>query len=193
MIPKRMHAKNNSLSETTRPSPKVPVKAKLVSTTKTDPNPTLCLAYTPLWRTDIGYLYTGLPLLSTPDGAGRESQQADQHRRSHDTVWRPVASSWSEKQDMALALIWTTHALERLNERGLSRDEIERTVRRLHPHRRPNEGEADWRIDTRRFVVLYDHIDQNDLDAVRIVTAWGKRRQPKRHLKLIDNKDYPEP
>ncbi len=94
---------------------------------------------------------------------------------------------------MALALIWTTHALERLNERGLSRDEIERTVRRLHPHRRPNEGEADWRIDTRRFVVLYDHIDQNDLDAGRIVTAWGKRRQPKRHLKLIDNKDYPEP
>ena len=67
---------------------------------------------------------------------------------------------------MALTLIWTVHALERLPERGLSRDEVERAVRRLHPLRQPNEGEADWRIDTGRFVVLYDHPDQDDLDVV---------------------------
>jgi uncharacterized protein YjiS (DUF1127 family) len=96
---------------------------------------------------------------------------------------------------MALTLIWTVHALERLPERGLSRDEIERAVRRLHPLRQPNEGEADWRIDTRRFVVLYDHPDKSDPDAIRIVTAWRKRRKDKRHLKLLsnENKDYPEP
>jgi len=37
----------------------------LVSTTETDPNPTLCLVYTPLWQADIGHLYTSLPQLST--------------------------------------------------------------------------------------------------------------------------------
>lgn len=96
---------------------------------------------------------------------------------------------------MALTFVWTAHALERLPERGLSGNEIEQAVRRLHPLRQPNEGEADWRIDTGRFVVLYDHPDQNDLDVVRIVTTWRKRRKAKRHLKLLndENRGYPEP
>ena len=96
---------------------------------------------------------------------------------------------------MALLFIWTVHALERLHERGLSRDEIERTVRRLHPLRQPNEGDADWRIHTGRFVALYDYSDQNNRDMVRIVTVWRQSDRAKRHLKLLndEDKDYPEP
>jgi hypothetical protein len=45
-IPQRMHAKNSSLSEVRPgPSPKVPVKTKLASTTKTDPKPDLMFGH----------------------------------------------------------------------------------------------------------------------------------------------------
>jgi hypothetical protein len=57
-IPQRMHAKNNSLSEVRPgPSPKVPVKTKLASTTKTDPKPDLMYARCHLAKGLIG-VYT---------------------------------------------------------------------------------------------------------------------------------------
>ena len=72
---------------------------------------------------------------------------------------------------------WTTHAEERLRQRGLTRVRVERAVRELHPIRETNEGEAEWRVDEGRFVVLYDHPDCEDIGAVRIVSAWPKRRR----------------
>jgi hypothetical protein len=75
---------------------------------------------------------------------------------------------------------WTIHAEERLPQRGLTRTRVERAVRELHPIREPNQGEAEWRVDAGRFVVIYDHPDLEDLEAVRIVSAWPKRR---RHLR----------
>jgi hypothetical protein len=75
---------------------------------------------------------------------------------------------------------WTTHAEERLPERGLTRALIERAVEELHPIRVTNDGQAEWRIDTGRFVVVYDHPDDDDIDAVRIVSAWSKRRRKRR-------------
>jgi hypothetical protein len=67
-------------------------------------------------------------------------------------------------------------------------------VRRLHPFREANDGTADWQIDAGRFVVLYDHPHRNNIDVVHIVTAWPKRRKPRRHLRLIsdDPDSYPE-
>jgi len=60
--------------------------------------------------------------------------------------------------------------------------------------REPNQGEAAWRLDAGRFVVLYDHPHAMDIDAVRIVTVWTKRRRP-RHLHVVkgDAGRYPEP
>jgi hypothetical protein len=78
---------------------------------------------------------------------------------------------------------WTTHAEERLPQRELTRERVERAVRELHPLRETNEGAAAWRVDAGRFVVVYDHPDHNDIDAVRIVSAWPKRRRRKRHLR----------
>jgi hypothetical protein len=66
-IPQRMHAKNSSLSEVRPgPSPKVPVKTKLASTTKTDPKPDLYVRPLPPGKRTSGCLYTRDELMSTP-------------------------------------------------------------------------------------------------------------------------------
>lgn len=81
---------------------------------------------------------------------------------------------------------WTFHALERLTERGLTRELVERVVRERHQLREPNMGKADWRIDAGRFVVFYDHPDKGDMNTIRIITVWSKRRKRRRHLRLVD-------
>ncbi len=84
--------------------------------------------------------------------------------------------------------------MERLTERGLTRNAVEQAVREQHPIREANGGEADWRIDAGRFFVLYDYPDAGDMDAIRIITAWPKRRKRRRHLKPItdEHKSYPD-
>lgn len=77
---------------------------------------------------------------------------------------------------------WTIHAEERLPQRELVRAHIERAIRDLHPLRETNQGAAEWRVDAGRFVVIYDHPDDGDLDAVRIVSVWSKRRRKRRPL-----------
>jgi hypothetical protein len=44
-------------------------------------------------------------------------------------------------------------------------------------------GVGAWRIDAGRFVVVYDHPHGEDIDAVRIISAWPKRRPRRRHLR----------
>jgi hypothetical protein len=75
---------------------------------------------------------------------------------------------------------WTLHAEDRLPQRGLTRATVERAVKEFHPIRVTNDGAAEWRIDAGRFVVVYDHPDDGDIDAVRIVSAWPKRRRKRR-------------
>jgi hypothetical protein len=95
---------------------------------------------------------------------------------------------------MTPTFVWTVHALERLHERGLTRETVERTVRESHAARQTNTGAADWRIDAGSFFVLYDHPVGNDMDVARIITVWPKRRKRRQHLKLVsdENEDYSE-
>jgi hypothetical protein len=86
---------------------------------------------------------------------------------------------------MALVIFWTEHALERLPERGLTRSTVERAVRDGHAVRNSNNGDADWRIDAGAFIVLYDQPVNGNSNAIRIVTAWPKRHQRRRNLKMI--------
>jgi hypothetical protein len=79
--------------------------------------------------------------------------------------------------------VWTTHAEERLYDRKLTKDLVERAIREGHPMRETNVGEADWRVISGRFVVIYDHPDGEDIDAVRIVSVWARPR--KRRLRLV--------
>lgn len=80
-------------------------------------------------------------------------------------------------------ITWTAHAEDRLAQRGLTRERVERTVRDLHPIREDNEGEAEWRVDAGSFVVVYAHADNKDTATVRIVSVWPKRRRHRRHLR----------
>jgi hypothetical protein len=75
---------------------------------------------------------------------------------------------------------WTIHAEERLPQRELTRARVERAIRELHPLREANQGAAEWRVDAGRFVVIYDHPDSDDINAVRIVSVWSKRRRKRR-------------
>jgi hypothetical protein len=83
--------------------------------------------------------------------------------------------------------VWTEHAEERLEDRKLTKDLVEQAIREEHPIRLPNKGEADWRLVTGRFVVIYDHPDGEDIDSVRIVSVWIRRRGPR--LRLVSG--YP--
>jgi len=76
--------------------------------------------------------------------------------------------------------VWTDHAELRLGERGLTRAEVEETVREGHPIREVNWGDADWRVygvrsDGRKFAVVYDNPVRGDAGAVRVVSAWPLR------------------
>jgi hypothetical protein len=78
--------------------------------------------------------------------------------------------------------IWTQHAEERLRDRNLAKDLVEQAIREGHPMRQINKGEADWRLVLGRFVVIYDHPDGDDIDAVRVVSVWTRRRGPRPDL-----------
>lgn len=80
-------------------------------------------------------------------------------------------------------ITWTTHAEDRLPQRGLTRERVERAVRDLHPIREENEGEAEWRVDAGSFVAVYDHPDSRDTMTARIVSVWLKRHRRRRHLR----------
>jgi hypothetical protein len=76
--------------------------------------------------------------------------------------------------------IWTDHAELRLGQRGLTRFEVEEAVRENHEVRRPNPGDADWRVEGVRpdgatFVVIYDAPIPDEDNAARVVSAWPLR------------------
>jgi hypothetical protein len=80
--------------------------------------------------------------------------------------------------------IWTDHAELRLEQRGLTRFEVEEAVREGHEIREPNHGDADWRVegvraDGRKFAVIYDNPVRGEENTVCVVSAWrlrGNRR-----------------
>jgi Domain of unknown function (DUF4258) len=76
--------------------------------------------------------------------------------------------------------LWTEHALERLDERHLTRGDVEQAIRDGHDTREINDGQADWlltAITTKgvAFEAIYDHPAHGDQSTVRIVSTW---RQP---------------
>jgi hypothetical protein len=73
--------------------------------------------------------------------------------------------------------VWTSHALLRLDERRLTRSDIEQAIRDGHGGREVNEGEADWLIEGITahgvpFEAIYDHPAGDDETTARIVSAW---------------------
>jgi len=73
--------------------------------------------------------------------------------------------------------VWTDHALQRLQERGLTRFEVEEAIREGHDGRRPNEDGAEWMSAARTqsgisIEAVYDHPHQGDGSIARVVSVW---------------------
>jgi hypothetical protein len=80
---------------------------------------------------------------------------------------------------------WTEHAEQRLGERGLARDAVERAIGDGHADRQINTGSADWRVhgtrsDGKGFAVVYNNPVDGDAGAVRILSAWPMRAKKPR-------------
>jgi uncharacterized DUF497 family protein len=70
--------------------------------------------------------------------------------------------------------------MQRVEQRGLRLEEIEKVITDRHAFREQNLGEADWRLcgvrpDGRRFVVIYDFPVFGDAAAIRVVSVWVLR------------------
>lgn len=73
--------------------------------------------------------------------------------------------------------IWTEHAEMRLDERRLTRSEVEQAIRDGHVNRQVNDGRAEWLVsgktaDGTAFEAIYDHPHGDEDAAVRIVSVW---------------------
>lgn len=71
---------------------------------------------------------------------------------------------------------WTDHARDRLKQGHVDRADIEAVIRAEHHFRSSNPGSADWqvvyyRLDGKRFKVLYDHPVEGDEARARAVTV----------------------
>jgi Domain of unknown function (DUF4258) len=74
-------------------------------------------------------------------------------------------------------IIWTDHALLRIEQRQLARFEVEEAIRDAHDARSPNDGKADSLISAslaagRQIEAIYDHPVRGDTTVVRVISVW---------------------
>jgi hypothetical protein len=70
---------------------------------------------------------------------------------------------------------WTLHALDKAQQLGFSRRDVESALLEGHRARRRNKGRARWRVAAGRLVIAYEHPDGDDPLVARIVTVWRRR------------------
>ena len=70
---------------------------------------------------------------------------------------------------------WTDHAYVKAGLLGATRADIEQAVVAHHHDLQSNPGAAQWRHSVGRWVVLYNHPDEEDQSTARIVTLWRRR------------------
>lgn len=70
---------------------------------------------------------------------------------------------------------WTLHALDKAQQLGFARHDVEEVLLGRHRERRRNSGEAAWLITAGRLVIAYEHPDGDDPLGARIVTVWRQR------------------
>lgn len=70
---------------------------------------------------------------------------------------------------------WTLHALDKAQQLGYARLDVESALLERHHERRRNKGQARWLVAAGRLVVAYEHPDGDDPLVARIVTVWRRR------------------
>lgn len=66
------------------------------------------------------------------------------------------------------------HVAWRRRRRSIGVDLIEAVVLSAHHRRRRNVGLADWRLEARGIVVLYDWPDRDDATTAFVRTVWRR-------------------
>ncbi len=74
-----------------------------------------------------------------------------------------------------VSVSWTLHALDKAQQLGFARIDVEAAVLGGHRARRRNTGEAAWMVVVGRLVVVYEHPDGDDPLVARVVTVWRRR------------------
>jgi hypothetical protein len=74
-----------------------------------------------------------------------------------------------------ISVVWTLHALDKARQLGFARQDVEEALLGGHRERRRNKGGAAWLLTAGPLVIAYEHPDQGDPLAVRIVTIWRRR------------------
>ncbi|MGO9322129.1 MAG: hypothetical protein ACLQBY_15190 [Solirubrobacteraceae bacterium] len=70
---------------------------------------------------------------------------------------------------------WTLHALDKAQQLGFARRDVESALLEGHRERRRNKGQARWLVVAGRLVIAYEHPDGADPLVARIVTVWRRR------------------
>jgi hypothetical protein len=105
---------------------------------------------------------------------------AEDAAKAFDALRRLTAPNGPSIESPRVAIkhfVWTAHAGLRLNQRRLSRSEVEQAIRETHAERQPNDGRADWLIACTttlgvHFEAVYDHPVGGDDATARVVSAW---------------------
>jgi hypothetical protein len=70
---------------------------------------------------------------------------------------------------------WTLHALDKAQQLGFARRDVESALLDGHRGRRRNKGQARWLVVAGRLAIAYEHPDGEDPLGARIVTVWRRR------------------
>jgi hypothetical protein len=74
-----------------------------------------------------------------------------------------------------ISIRWTLHALEKAQQLGFTRSDVESALLEGHRERQRNAGRARWRVIAGKLVIAYEHPDGDDPLVARVVTMWRRR------------------
>jgi hypothetical protein len=69
---------------------------------------------------------------------------------------------------------WTLHALDKAEQFGFVRRDVEAAVLGAHRERRRNPGAAAWKVVIGHMVIAYEYPDGEDSSTARVVTVWRR-------------------
>lgn len=90
--------------------------------------------------------------------------------------WRPERSvACRAMPTEPISVRWTLHALDKAQQLGFARHDVEEALLSGHREHRRNRGEAAWLVTAGRLAIAYEHPDGDDPLVACVVTVWRQR------------------
>jgi hypothetical protein len=113
-----------------------------------------------------------------PCEAGRGQVRSDSDRFGHE-VSCPIGAAPSGARskiagvpDPPRVVAWTAHARVKAELLGVTRVDVEDAVLERYDQRTRNTRSADWLVTAGSLAVAFNHPDEGDTTAARVVTLW---------------------